>query len=119
MKAVNDLVRFLVELGALFAVGWWGFHEHAAWVAKLLFGLGGPFLVAAVWGRWMAPRSPHRAPEGTRAVLEVLIFGLATAALVASGATGAGVVFAVVAGVNAVLDHVLARRAPGSVARGG
>jgi hypothetical protein len=45
-----------------------------------------------------------------RALLEVLIFALATAALAASTGAVLAVTFGVVATVNAVLDHALARK---------
>jgi hypothetical protein len=73
MKAANDAVRFVVEVAVLIAVGYWGFHEHSSWLAKLALGAGAPLLIAVVWGLWMAPQSSRRAGEGTRVVLEVLI----------------------------------------------
>jgi hypothetical protein len=109
VKAANDAVRFVVELAALIAIGYWGFHDHSSWLAKLVLGLGAPLLIAVVWSVWMAPQSSRRAGEGTRAVLEVLIFGAATAALAASTGVVLAIIFAAVAAANAVLDHVLAR----------
>ncbi|MGZ6663059.1 MAG: DUF2568 domain-containing protein, partial [Solirubrobacteraceae bacterium] len=61
------------------------------------------------WGIWMAPKSNRRATEGIRALLEVVIFALAAAALAASAGAALAIIFAVVAAVNAVLDHALAR----------
>ncbi|MGZ6564364.1 MAG: YrdB family protein [Solirubrobacteraceae bacterium] len=110
MKAANDVVRFLIEVATLIAVGYWGFHEHGSWLAKLVLGIGAPLLIAAVWSVWMAPQSSRRAGEGVRAVLEVVIFGFATAALAASTSAILAIMFGVVAGVNAVLDHTLGRR---------
>jgi hypothetical protein len=109
VKPINDGIRFLVELLALVAVGYWGFHEHSGWAAKIVLGIGGPLLIATAWGIWMAPRSARRAPEAVRALLEVVIFGAATAALAASSGATLAVLFAVVAGLNAALDHALAR----------
>lgn len=109
MKAVNDAVRFLVELAAPAAVCYWGFRDHSSWVAKLVFGIGGPVLIASTWGIWMAPQSKRRATEGIRVLLEVVIFALATAALAASTGAALAIIFAVVAAVNAALDHALAR----------
>jgi Protein of unknown function (DUF2568) len=110
VKAANDAVRFVVEIAALIAVGYWGFHEHSSWLAKLVLGLGAPVLIAVVWGLWMAPQSSRRAGEGTRVVLEVLIFGSATASLAASTGAILAITFAAVAAVNAVLDHFVAHR---------
>jgi Protein of unknown function (DUF2568) len=108
VKMANDGVRFLVELAALASIGYWGFHEHSGWPAKIAFGLGGPILVASIWAVWMAPGSRRRAPERIRVLLEVVIFGLAVAALAASTGGVLAVIFGVVAFVNAVLDHRLA-----------
>jgi hypothetical protein len=109
VKAANDAVRFLVELAALAAVCYWGFHDHPSWIAKLVLGIGGPVLIATAWGIWMAPKSNRRATEGIRALLELLIFALATAALAASAGAALAIIFAVVATSNAVLDHALTR----------
>ena len=109
VKAANDAVRFFVELAALAAVGYWGFHDHSSWALKLTLGVGGPTLIATAWGIWMAPRSTRRASEGIRALLEIVIFAVATAALAASTRAPLAIIFAVVASVNAVLDHTLAR----------
>ena len=109
MKAANDGVRFLVEVAALGAVAYWGFHDHKSLVLKLVFGIGGPLLIAFIWARWMAPRSSRRAPEAQRALLELAIFGAAAVALAASEGAASAIVFALVAGVNALLDHWLGR----------
>lgn len=109
MKAANDAVRFLVELAVLAAIAYWGFHDHSSLAAKLVLGAGGPALVASIWAIWMAPQSDRRASERVRVVLEVAIFGSATAALALSiGATSA-IIFAVLAVISALLDHTLAR----------
>lgn len=110
MKAANEAVRFLVELAALAAIGYWGFHDHSTWPAKFVLGIGGPLLIASAWAIWMAPQSHRRAGEGVRALLEVAIFGSAIAALAASTGTALAVIFGTVAVVNAVLDHLLARQ---------
>ena len=116
MKVANDVARFLVELATLAAVAYWGFHEHSSWVLKLVLGVGSPLVIAAIWGIWMAPQSRRRAPESLRVLIELAIFGGATAALIASDATVLAIVFAVVAVVNAALDHALSRpRSGGAV----
>ena len=57
----------------------------------------------AAWGIWAAPRSPRRLPRQTRVPFELGCFAIAAVALVAAGATAAGVAFAVIAAINAVL----------------
>ena len=112
MKPANDAVRFLVvELGSLAAVAYWGFHEHSAWGAKILLGVGGPLLIAVVWGSGWRP-----APAGGRRrvcgrSIELVIFGTATAALAASAGAGLAIAFGAIALANTVLEHTL--RSPG------
>ena len=109
MKAANDGVRFLVEVASLGAIAYWGFHDHTSLLLKLAFGIGGPLLIAFIWARWMAPRSSRRAPEAQRALLELAIFGAGALALAASVGAASAIVFALGAGVNALLDHRFAR----------
>jgi Protein of unknown function (DUF2568) len=85
------LVRFLSELGALVAFTLWGFHE-AGW-----FGVLPPVAAAAVWGRWMAPRSATRLPDPRRLVAEIVFFGAAASAFAAADAPLVGTVYGAVA----------------------
>ena len=82
MRMVVLVVRFLSELGALLAFTLWGFHE-AGW-----FGILPPLAAAAIWGRWMAPRSETRLGDPKRLIAELFFFGAAASAFAA--AEGAG-----------------------------
>lgn len=103
VKMANLGLRLLVELGALVAVGYWGFHTGGAIATKIGLGLGAPLLLAVVWGVVMAPTSSRRAPEPWYTVLEIIIFGLASVALVFAGQPILALVFGVVAAINAAL----------------
>jgi Protein of unknown function (DUF2568) len=91
VRVVVLLVRFLSELGALVAFTLWGFHE-AGW-----FGVLTPLAAAAVWGRWMAPRSATRLPDPRRLVAEIVFFGAAASAFAAADAPVVGMVYGAVA----------------------
>ncbi|GII54983.1 hypothetical protein Pth03_33720 [Planotetraspora thailandica] len=106
-KGVNAALMFFLELGVLFAAGYWGFtvSEHVA--LRLLAGLGAPALFIAVWAVFGAANNPPVPLTGAaRVVLEVLWFGGGAAALVASGLVTTGTVFAALYVVNAVLRLV-------------
>jgi hypothetical protein len=47
-KSINLLVRFLLELSMLAALGYWGFTMHTGVLNKVLFGLGAPLLAAVI-----------------------------------------------------------------------
>ena len=85
----NAVLRFLLELAGLFAQGYWGFATQDNWALKLLFGLGIPIVMAALWGVFRVqhdggPPVVEVAPQ-VRLLLEVAFFGLAIGLLCAAG----------------------------------
>ena len=91
------LIRFLSELGALVAFTIWGFSE-AGW-----FGILPPLAAAAVWGRYMAPKSQKRLDDPLRLIAELAFFALATSAFAAADAPTLAVAYGPVAMICAVL----------------
>jgi hypothetical protein len=107
IKWVNLALRFSLELAALVALGYWGFHADRGTLAKVGLGLGAPLLAAVVWAVFGAPKSDHHLTGGWYILLEAVVFGSATIALAAARQTTLAAVFAVVVVVNAVLLRVL------------
>lgn len=73
---LNLFLRFILELTALFAVGYWGWNTGdgaMAWASAILL----PIVVAFLWGVFRVDDDPNPAPiriPGTaRLVLELLI----------------------------------------------
>ena len=91
-------IRFLCELGALAAVGWWGYHVHVALAIVL------PLVVGIVWGLFVAPRAKTRLRDPWRFLVESLVWIGATAALATMPA------IASVFGALALVTAMLARR---------
>lgn len=87
-------VRFLCELAALVAVGWWGYHVHVALAVVL------PLVVAVVWGLAVAPRAKRRLRDPWRFVVESGVWVGATAALASMPAVA--IAFGVLAFATAV-----------------
>jgi hypothetical protein len=92
----NLALRFLLELAALAALGYWGWVAHDgasrwAWTVGLVVG------VAAIWGVFRVPGDGGppvvAVPGWVRLLIEAAVFGAATAALIAAGRTTLGVVF--------------------------
>lgn len=106
MDIVKDLnlgLRFLLELLALAALGFWGWRIADGPAARALFAVAFPLAAAVVWGAFVAPQASFAAPEGVKLLLQVAIFGLAAFGLARTGHPGmaAGLGTAVLA--NAVL----------------
>jgi hypothetical protein len=94
-------VRFLLELCALAALGYWGFRMGEG-VMRWVLGIGAPLLAAVLWSLFVAPTST--APVALRIAVEVLVFGSAAIALYMTGHRSLAAIFVVVTVVDRVLD---------------
>ena len=106
LRGANLALAFLLELCALAALGYWGFHTGRGTLAKLGLGLGAPLLAAVVWGLFVAPKAAVVVPRAVHLALEVAVFGLAALALYAAGQPRLALVFALVVVLNRVLIAV-------------
>ncbi|MEV4535443.1 YrdB family protein [Asanoa sp. NPDC049518] len=100
MRAIALLLRFLLELVALAAIGYGGWSiPDPVWARALL---AAAFVAGAIaiWSRWVAPRAAHKPPDPQRLLPEWLVFGGATAALIATGHWLLAVILAVLAAAD-------------------
>jgi hypothetical protein len=109
VRVANDVLRFVLEICALGALAYWGWHT-ASGVLQVLLGLGAPILMAVVWGRYMSPKAPHPVEDPVRIVLEVAIFGAAVAALFAADKPALGAAMAVAVALHLALTFPLRQR---------
>jgi hypothetical protein len=108
---LNLALRFLLEIGALVTIGYWGFSQHAGFWRWLL-GLGGPLVVAVLWGTFAVPGDPSRSGRAPvpvhgalRLVLELAVFGFGVWALFDAGSTLLALVFAGLTIVHYALSY--------------
>jgi hypothetical protein len=73
LKALNLLVRFLLELCMLAAVGYWGFKTHSGWTMKIIFGIGLPVVIAVLWGLFIAPKATYPLSGISYLTLELIL----------------------------------------------
>jgi hypothetical protein len=100
-------LRFLLELGALASLSYWGFQEGDSTAASLALGIGAPVLMAIVWGLFVSPKAKVELPSIPKFVLGIVILVLAAVALSDSGYPELAIAFEVLIAVNAVLIIVL------------
>lgn len=116
MALIRDLaltLRFLLELVAIVAVGWWGFALDAPATLRVAAGIAIPLAVIVLWGAVVAPRARFAVPDWLRAAAEAVVWAAAVAALVAVGAPGLAVAFAVLV----VADRLALRATAGRPSR--
>ena len=85
INGANLAVRFLLELCALAALGYWGLETGRGPIANIGLGIGTPLVAVAIWATLVAPGAAAPVPGALRLLLELTIFGLAVAALYSGG----------------------------------
>ena len=81
MNLGNGIFRFILELGALGSMGWWGYNQSEG-APRYALMAAVPITTALVWGTFTVPGDPSRGKEGsvpvsglTRLLIEATIFG--------------------------------------------
>jgi hypothetical protein len=100
----NDVVRFLLELFALFSLGYWGYLAWPFPLPGLLFMIGAPLFAALVWGLFRSPKAVLPLDPIGRALVEILVMGSAAAAWLMLGHPVIAGVFGVVAAASGVVN---------------
>jgi hypothetical protein len=110
-STVNLTLRFLLEIAALVAIGYWGFSQHAG-LWRFVFGIGGPVIAAVLWGTFAVPGDPSRSgrapvpiPGVLRFLLELALFGFAVWALCDIGRPMLSLVLAALTVVHYALSY--------------
>jgi Protein of unknown function (DUF2568) len=102
MRILSLVLKFVVELAAFAAFGYWG-GSVGSGATAVAFAVAAPALAIVLWGRFAAPRAERRLPTAARVPFELSIFGLAVVALFVAGAPTAAILLAMLAVTSAVL----------------
>ncbi len=105
IKTANVVLRFLLELCILVALGYWGFQTGKGLLPKIGLGIGAPLGAAVVWGLVGAPSSPWQLHDPWHLILEVILFGGAAVALFAAGQRVLGLGFLLIFVINRALMY--------------
>ncbi len=97
-----DVVRLLVELFAVFSLGFWGFSRFG-FPAGIVAGVLAPLAAIAVWALFVSPKAVVRVHPFLRAVIELAVFAAATVTWWDLGQVWVGLGFAAVAIASGVL----------------
>lgn len=102
MHPLNLALRFLLEVAALFAVGYWGWTQHQG-IFRVVSSVLLPLLAAAIWGTFSTPGDRSRSskaviavPGFIRLIIELALFSSAVWASWASNRSIVAAIFAAV-----------------------
>jgi inner membrane protein involved in colicin E2 resistance len=100
---VSAVIGFLLELCALFALGYFGFTQFG-FPFSVVIGIGLPLAAAVLWGLFRAPRRTFPTPFWVRIAVEAVVMSAAVAALALSQLPVIALVFAGTALVTGVVN---------------
>lgn len=112
VRSANLFARFLLELCALGALAYWGFHTGDGMISRLGPAIGAPLLVALIWGAFVSPKAAVRVPRPVHLLLQAVLFGASAAALAAAGHPWLGVALGLAAIANWALLQLWGQRVP-------
>ncbi|HEY1773364.1 MAG TPA: YrdB family protein [Gammaproteobacteria bacterium] len=105
MNAVNLLIRFLLELAALVALGYFGYHATQAEPARLVLCIAAPALFAVLWALFASHKAKYPPPRFYKAILGAMLLEVTPVVLFLEGQGVWAAGMAVVIVVNSVLVY--------------
>ena len=102
-RAIALGLRFLLEIAALAALAYWGYHAGRTEAGSYGLAIAAPLAASAAWGLFVAPKGSLGAPQPLRFVIEVAIFGVAALALISADKPGWALAFVGLVAIDEVL----------------
>jgi Protein of unknown function (DUF2568) len=112
MVGMNLVVRFLVEVLGVAALGYAGFQIPDGTAIKVVAMIGAPLAFIAGWALIVAPKAANGLSQPVKDVIGTVLLLVTALALGAIGQPLLALIFAAVIIVNAVLLFVFRRRSP-------
>jgi hypothetical protein len=105
VNGVNLAIRFfVVELGALAAAAYWGWEATSGpgrWYLAVL----APAAVIVVWALFVSPRARIPVSKQAALAIELVLLGLVTVGLAATGPVWLGVAYGAIALVSGLVNY--------------
>ncbi len=102
--APNDALRFLLELFALFSLGFWGYVAWPFPIPGVFFMIGTPLFAALVWALFRSPKAVLPLDPVGKVLVEIFVMGAAVGAWFMLGYPIVGLVFGVIAAVSGFVN---------------
>ncbi len=109
LSQINLALRAVMELAIVLATGYWGYRTGATTASRVALAIAAPTLVFGFWGL-VDFHQAGRAAEPLRLLQELLVTGLAAAALYVAGQRSFAVALAGLSIVHHTLVYALGNR---------
>jgi hypothetical protein len=106
MSALNDALRFVLELVGIAALAIWGWTAGGTGPLRFLLAIAAPLALILVWAFLIAPKADSPLAPTPRMIVGSVLLLVAAAALAAAGHPGPALVFGVLVVVNTGLALV-------------
>ena len=106
LKSANLVLAFALELCALAAVAYWGWHADQRMVVRIALAVAAPLVVAVFWGVFLAPQAAVPVGEPWHMLLEAMVFAIAGGSLIVAGRPLLGWALMALFAVNALLAYI-------------
>ena len=106
LQYANLALRFILELCALGAVGYWGIYTGNGKIMKIVLGIGSPILLGVVWGVFGSPNAAVKLTMTWHILLEMIVFGIPAVALYFTGKPQIAFIYGMVVVINRILMAV-------------
>ena len=104
LKIANMGLAFIAEITMWVAFGYWGYQLTES-PLKWIYGIGIATMVIVAWGIWAAPKSKKRLQQPGLIVFKMILFILATLALIHADQTNLAIILLVASVVNQAIEY--------------
>lgn len=103
MAEANLAARFLLELAAVAALAWSGYHATDESLLRWLAAVAVPVVLVVIWAFVVAPKADNPIPQTTRMLIGSALLLVTAGALSLTGQPVAAIVFAALVVLNTVV----------------
>ena len=107
MKIINLLIRFLLELCALGALGYAGYRSVEPEAGRIALAIAAPLALAVLWGLFAAQKARFPPPRPLKALVGFVLLEAAAGSLALVGQVELAGIFAAIIAVNSALLYIL------------
>jgi hypothetical protein len=107
MAALNDLLRFGLEIAGIVALAIWGWTAGGSGPLRLVFAVAAPLALVVIWAIFIAPNADSPLAPNVRILVGSGLLLVAAGGLWLAGHRELAVLFAIVNVVNTILMFVL------------